>query len=243
METIGITSSSSDDDIFNLGAQQPSTLIPTDDDHDDQQMMIMPSDYGDDNHDHLIMNNTTTTQCGSRFNGVWGDNDIGTFTPTGIAASRETIMNNTGANSSSSPLPLLFSPLPPQTPNLDTIDWVSLLSPCDGGLEPSGISVGSSSSSVPPANSSSIGQDQTMGDRVNAMINNGVRRGENNNGKGRVEGSTYHNSSYSSGHSMKKKAVPPRFAFHTRSAEDVLDDGYKWRKYGQKSVKNSVHPR
>ncbi|KAL0330022.1 UNVERIFIED_CONTAM: putative WRKY transcription factor 56 [Sesamum radiatum] len=41
----------------------------------------------------------------------------------------------------------------------------------------------------------------------------------------------------------KKKYVPPRVAFHTRSAEDILDDGYKWRKYGQKSVKNSVHPR
>lgn len=41
----------------------------------------------------------------------------------------------------------------------------------------------------------------------------------------------------------KKKYVPQRVAFHTRSEEDILDDGYKWRKYGQKSVKNSVHPR
>ncbi|KAG8375023.1 hypothetical protein BUALT_Bualt10G0056400 [Buddleja alternifolia] len=41
----------------------------------------------------------------------------------------------------------------------------------------------------------------------------------------------------------KKKYIPPRVAFHTRSAEDILDDGYKWRKYGQKSVKNSLHPR
>ncbi|KAL8543573.1 hypothetical protein ACS0TY_004221 [Phlomoides rotata] len=41
----------------------------------------------------------------------------------------------------------------------------------------------------------------------------------------------------------KKKYIPPRVAFHTRSEEDILDDGYKWRKYGQKSVKNSVHPR
>ncbi|GFP88938.1 probable WRKY transcription factor 56 [Phtheirospermum japonicum] len=42
----------------------------------------------------------------------------------------------------------------------------------------------------------------------------------------------------------KKKYVPPRVAFHTRSPElDILDDGYKWRKYGQKSVKNNVHPR
>ncbi|GAB2273840.1 WRKY Transcription Factor [Dionaea muscipula] len=41
----------------------------------------------------------------------------------------------------------------------------------------------------------------------------------------------------------RKKTAPPRFVFHTRSAEDVLDDGYKWRKYGQKAVKNSIHPR
>lgn len=43
--------------------------------------------------------------------------------------------------------------------------------------------------------------------------------------------------------SRAKKAVPPRVAFHTRSIEDVLDDGYRWRKYGQKAVKNSNHPR
>ncbi|WOK91414.1 hypothetical protein Cni_G00105 [Canna indica] len=40
-----------------------------------------------------------------------------------------------------------------------------------------------------------------------------------------------------------RKASRPRFAFQTRSASDVLDDGYRWRKYGQKAVKNSIHPR
>lgn len=45
------------------------------------------------------------------------------------------------------------------------------------------------------------------------------------------------------GKKKKKKYIPQRVAFHTRSEEDILDDGYKWRKYGQKSVKNSVHPR
>ncbi|XP_047957359.1 probable WRKY transcription factor 43 [Salvia hispanica] len=34
-----------------------------------------------------------------------------------------------------------------------------------------------------------------------------------------------------------------RFAFQTRSQEDILDDGYRWRKYGQKSLKNSTFPR
>lgn len=41
----------------------------------------------------------------------------------------------------------------------------------------------------------------------------------------------------------KKKVNPPRFAFQTRSADDILDDGYRWRKYGQKAVKNSTYPR
>ncbi|KAF0916342.1 hypothetical protein E2562_005941 [Oryza meyeriana var. granulata] len=42
---------------------------------------------------------------------------------------------------------------------------------------------------------------------------------------------------------------PPRgkngskIAFKTRSEVDVLDDGYRWRKYGKKMVKNSPNPR
>lgn len=40
-----------------------------------------------------------------------------------------------------------------------------------------------------------------------------------------------------------KKAIPPRIAFHTKSLDDILDDGFRWRKYGQKAVKNSIHPR
>ncbi|CAN6359402.1 unnamed protein product [Urochloa humidicola] len=41
----------------------------------------------------------------------------------------------------------------------------------------------------------------------------------------------------------KKKATRLRFAFQTRSENDILDDGYRWRKYGQKAVKNSAFPR
>ncbi|GLT79658.1 hypothetical protein SLA2020_511390 [Shorea laevis] len=43
--------------------------------------------------------------------------------------------------------------------------------------------------------------------------------------------------------SKMKKTTRPRFAFQTRSADDILDDGYRWRKYGQKAVKNSIYPR
>uniref|UniRef100_A0A803LIF4 WRKY domain-containing protein n=1 Tax=Chenopodium quinoa TaxID=63459 RepID=A0A803LIF4_CHEQI len=42
---------------------------------------------------------------------------------------------------------------------------------------------------------------------------------------------------------IRRKLREPRFCFQTRSDIDVLEDGYKWRKYGQKVVKNSLHPR
>lgn len=41
----------------------------------------------------------------------------------------------------------------------------------------------------------------------------------------------------------QKRAREPRFAFMTKSEVDQLDDGYRWRKYGQKAVKNSPYPR
>ncbi|CAA6672763.1 unnamed protein product [Spirodela intermedia] len=34
-----------------------------------------------------------------------------------------------------------------------------------------------------------------------------------------------------------------RISFRARSAVEVIDDGYKWRKYGKKSVKDSPNPR
>ncbi|CAA0816292.1 Probable WRKY transcription factor 28 [Striga hermonthica] len=47
------------------------------------------------------------------------------------------------------------------------------------------------------------------------------------------------------GKSKKKeeKKREPRFAFMTKSEVDNLEDGYRWRKYGQKAVKNSPFPR
>jgi hypothetical protein len=51
------------------------------------------------------------------------------------------------------------------------------------------------------------------------------------------------------GKMMKKKKIEekkerrPRYAFQTRSQVDILDDGYRWRKYGQKAVKNNNFPR
>ncbi|CAJ1974604.1 unnamed protein product [Sphenostylis stenocarpa] len=37
--------------------------------------------------------------------------------------------------------------------------------------------------------------------------------------------------------------VRQRVTFRTRSQLEIMDDGYKWRKYGKKTVKNSPHPR
>ncbi|KAK1438136.1 hypothetical protein QVD17_03939 [Tagetes erecta] len=41
----------------------------------------------------------------------------------------------------------------------------------------------------------------------------------------------------------EKKIKKPKHAFQTRSQVDILDDGYRWRKYGQKAVKNNKFPR
>ena len=34
---------------------------------------------------------------------------------------------------------------------------------------------------------------------------------------------------------VEKKIRKPRYAFQTRSQVDILDDGYRWRKYGQRA--------
>ncbi|XVE53863.1 hypothetical protein DITRI_Ditri03aG0035800 [Diplodiscus trichospermus] len=39
------------------------------------------------------------------------------------------------------------------------------------------------------------------------------------------------------------RQVKERYAFKTKSEVEILDDGYRWRKYGKKMVKNSPNPR
>nr|ABA39425.1 putative WRKY transcription factor [Capsicum frutescens] len=43
--------------------------------------------------------------------------------------------------------------------------------------------------------------------------------------------------------SSKRKEVKDKVAFRTLSQIEILDDGYKWRKYGKKMVKNSPNLR
>ncbi|KAL2905839.1 putative WRKY transcription factor 13 [Bienertia sinuspersici] len=77
------------------------------------------------------------------------------------------------------------------------------------------------------------------------------------NNKNGIENNHYHYSSWLGGRGVsvsvsamkmkkikaRRKVREPRFCFKTMSDVDVLDDGYKWRKYGQKVVKNTLHPR
>ncbi|XP_076907196.1 putative WRKY transcription factor 51 [Bidens hawaiensis] len=46
-----------------------------------------------------------------------------------------------------------------------------------------------------------------------------------------------------SGIGQTQNATRDRVAFKTKSQIEILDDGFKWRKYGKKMVKNSPNPR
>nr|WEI54660.1 WRKY75 [Tanacetum cinerariifolium] len=65
-------------------------------------------------------------------------------------------------------------------------------------------------------------------------------------GLGNSDGNDTNSASGSGKISIKKgekKIRKPKCAFQTRSQVDILDDGYRWRKYGQKAVKNNKFPR
>ncbi|XP_022962099.1 probable WRKY transcription factor 50 isoform X2 [Cucurbita moschata] len=57
------------------------------------------------------------------------------------------------------------------------------------------------------------------------------------------DGSTIQQGEPSSRDNGREREVRERFAFKTKSEVEVLDDGFKWRKYGKKMVKNSPNPR
>lgn len=42
---------------------------------------------------------------------------------------------------------------------------------------------------------------------------------------------------------LLKPGKKPKFVVHTAGDDGSLDDGYRWRKYGQKMVKGNHHPR
>ncbi|KAM7523650.1 hypothetical protein LguiA_013552 [Lonicera macranthoides] len=57
--------------------------------------------------------------------------------------------------------------------------------------------------------------------------------------------STPRNSIIKCGNGVKKNKADLGFrvAFRTKSDLEVMDDGFKWRKYGKKMVKNNLNPR
>ncbi|KAM7280084.1 hypothetical protein ACFE04_007218 [Oxalis oulophora] len=77
------------------------------------------------------------------------------------------------------------------------------------------------------------------------LAQQGQSNNNNNNGEREDEGKLLVPSSIKKGSSdnNSKKIKKPKYAFQTRSHVDILDDGYRWRKYGQKAVKNNKHPR
>ncbi|KAL5789403.1 hypothetical protein ACOSQ2_004291 [Xanthoceras sorbifolium] len=66
------------------------------------------------------------------------------------------------------------------------------------------------------------------------------QREENENPKSGGTGNKLEDPSNSD---KEKKQIKERVAFRTKSEVEVIDDGFKWRKYGKKGVKNSPHPR
>ncbi|XP_038997434.1 probable WRKY transcription factor 51 [Hibiscus syriacus] len=56
-------------------------------------------------------------------------------------------------------------------------------------------------------------------------------------------GATSKNSNIKCKNGVGKYKSEVRVAFRMKSGIEVMDDGYKWRKYGKKSIKNSPNPR
>ncbi|XP_076929317.1 putative WRKY transcription factor 48 [Bidens hawaiensis] len=99
---------------------------------------------------------------------------------------------------------------------------------------------------TPTPNSSSVSCSSNEG------ANNGDQENNNNNNNRSAhddedddnqEKSTITNKQLKPKKKNPKKQREPKFAFMTKSDIDHLDDGYRWRKYGQKAVKNSPYPR
>ncbi|CAL1390029.1 unnamed protein product [Linum trigynum] len=83
-----------------------------------------------------------------------------------------------------------------------------------------GVSSGSTNSLNPVYRAFVVGHDHDYGPAVSAGSSGTGERAE-----------------------TRSELAKERVAFKTKSEVEVLDDGYKWRKYGKKMVKNSPNPR
>ncbi|XP_057763806.1 WRKY transcription factor 28-like isoform X2 [Salvia miltiorrhiza] len=82
---------------------------------------------------------------------------------------------------------------------------------------------------VTPNSSASISSQEAGAEEDSSKSKKDVRDGKSKNVKAKEK--------------EGKKQRQARFAFMTKSEVDNLEDGYRWRKYGQKAVKNSPFPR
>ncbi|TKY74881.1 WRKY transcription factor 50 [Spatholobus suberectus] len=89
--------------------------------------------------------------------------------------------------------------------------------------------------------------DQWPDDDPDSFVSGHVLSQDNQvNEVGDFGGSDSHFEGSSSGNvdnEREKKEVRDRVAFKTKTQVEIMDDGFKWRKYGKKMVKNSPYPR
>lgn len=101
-----------------------------------------------------------------------------------------------------------------------------------------------STSMLPPMTTDQLGHDSHLGSDIDwiSLLSVSFELGDQNPSLSKARDGANVGTNKKKG-GRTKKATPARIAFHTRSADDILDDGYRWRKYGQKAVKNSTHQR
>lgn len=147
---------------------------------------------------------------------------------------------------SSSNNPSSINPPPPQVllqphDHDQIIDWVSLLSGSSAPL--------SHQTTLPYSESNTTSDHNPVIHSQNHMTTNLPEKEEENCNNNSISSSSSSSRRGSSritspgSISNRRRPCRPRFAFQTKSEEDILDDGFRWRKYGQKSVKDSNFPR
>ncbi|GJT77449.1 probable WRKY transcription factor 48 [Tanacetum coccineum] len=111
---------------------------------------------------------------------------------------------------------------------------------------PQALVVDPPASAMPETTSDLVNTPTTNSSSISSSSNEHVTDQENNNTRSDDdddEEKTTTNKQLKAKKKNPKKQREPRFAFMTKTEVDHLDDGYRWRKYGQKAVKNSPFPR
>ncbi|XP_020575055.1 probable WRKY transcription factor 71 [Phalaenopsis equestris] len=120
----------------------------------------------------------------------------------------------------------------------------NVISPGYGG---GGTTALTANSSVSSSSTEAAGEEESDKNEKNEEKELEEEEEENKEGKGVDDGANEDDKANKTVSKARKKGEKrqrePRFAFMTKSEVDHLEDGYRWRKYGQKAVKNSPFPR